>query len=116
MAEENNELQEEVVVTEVEVEELDGESNSLIWVSSLSSFSSWAVLVVFLLIVGLNVFGSIQQGMTFGLNVSTLYNVLNWLLLLSVGVSLFLVLQAIAKGILVLLDIQEFVTLGRRSE
>jgi hypothetical protein len=104
-------MEEEVVVKEevddVEAEEVDRTSNSLIWISSLSGFLSWAMLGVALILVGMSVYASFASGAGLGMNLSTLYSVLNWLLLLFVGASIFLILQMVSKSVFVLMDLQD---------
>lgn len=92
-----------------EKNELDRNGDSLVWISSVSSFVSWLVLVVFVGLVSMTVYGTFASGGQLGLDLNTLYTVLNWLLLLSIGLGMFLLLQAVSKGIWVLLDLQDHV-------
>lgn len=92
----------------VEVEEvIDEGSNSMIWISSLANIASWAILVVMVALVVISIIGALTSGGRLGINLGSFYTVLNWLLLLLVGVSLFLILQFVAKAVFVLLDIQD---------
>jgi hypothetical protein len=93
---------------EVEVVELDERSaDSLLWISSAANILSWIVLVAFAGIVGITVYGNIDAGLRLTLDLQSVYTVLNWVMLLSVGVSLFVILQAVAKGAMVLLGIHD---------
>ncbi len=84
---------------------LDRNSNSLIWISSLSNFFSWVVLVVFLALTAFQVYGTVLGGGRLGFNLNTLYTVINWLIFPVVGIAIFLLLQAGAKALLMLMDI-----------
>lgn len=94
-------------VTVVEKEdEVDQTSNSLVWVSSVAGFLSWAVLLVALVYTGLSVADTILSGGSrLGFNAFTLVSVLNWVIPLLVGGFFFVLLQWIAKSIFVMLDI-----------
>lgn len=93
---------------EVDVVEVDDRSaDSLLWISSAANVLSWIVLVAFAGIVGITVYGNLDAGLSLALDLQSVYTVLNWVMLLSVGVSLFVILQAVAKGAMVLLDIHD---------
>jgi hypothetical protein len=93
---------------EVDVVEVDDRSaDSLLWISSAANVLSWIVLVAFAGIVGITVYGNFDAGLSLRLDLQSVYTVLNWVMLLSVGVSLFVILQAVAKGAMVLLDIHD---------
>lgn len=84
-------------------------ANSMIWISSLSNFFSWVILVVLLGIGAFQIYGSVQQGVRFGLSgqqlLITVYTILNWLLFPMVAIAMFLLLQAASKVLLMLMDI-----------
>jgi hypothetical protein len=92
---------EEVEIVEVE----DRSADSLLWISSAGNVLSWIVLLAFVGIVGITVYGNLDAGLRLQFDLQSVYTVLNWLMLLSVGVSIFVLLQAASKGALVLLDI-----------
>lgn len=96
----------DVNIIQTDDEEESG-SNSMVWISSISSFFSWIALLVFVILTAFSVYGTLSQGVRLGLNLSTLYTIVNWLVLFVVGVSLFLILQAAAKALLILLDIRD---------
>jgi hypothetical protein len=100
-------MAEEFAVKETEEKsEIDRTGDAMIWISSLANFISWAILVVFVLLVGISVYAGVSsRGLT--MDLSSFYTVLNWLMLLLVGGALFVILQMVSKAVFVLLDIHD---------
>ncbi|MEN4040758.1 MAG: hypothetical protein ROW52_13540 [Anaerolineaceae bacterium] len=90
------------------IAEQDRRANMLLWISSAANVLSWIVLVIFAVWSGVLVYVQIAfGGWQPGIDVQSGYILLNSINELLMGVGLFVLLQAAAKGALVLLDIQE---------
>jgi hypothetical protein len=100
-------MAEEFAVKEIEEKsEVDRTGDAMIWISSLANFISWAVLLVFVLLVGISVYAGVSsRGLA--MDLSSFYTILNWLMLLLVGGALFVILQMVSKAVFVLLDIHD---------
>jgi hypothetical protein len=94
-------------VEEVEVVEVDERSaDSLLWISSAANVLSWIVLVVFIVWAGIQVYVQITiGGWQPALDIQAAYISLSILWQLLLGIGLFVLLQAVAKSSLVLLDL-----------
>jgi hypothetical protein len=93
---------EEVEVIEVE----DRSADSLLWISSAANVLSWIVLVVFVAWAGLQIYVSINfGGWQPAFDIQAAYVILNVAWNLFLGIAAFILLQATAKGAMVLLDI-----------
>jgi hypothetical protein len=94
---------------EVEIVEVDDRSaDSLLWISSAANVLSWIVLVIFLAWAGIQVYVQITfGGWVPAFDIQAGYILLNILWNLLLGIALFIILQAVSKGAMVLLDIYE---------
>jgi len=78
-------------------------------IAGWSRVISWIILAVVLVAVGLNVYQFVQYVVASkpAYNIQITNSILSMLFNLSFGVFFFLVLQAVAEGIYILLDIEE---------
>lgn len=96
-----------VEVEEVEIVEVDERSaDSLLWISSAANVLSWIVLVIFIIWAGIQVYVQINfGGWRPAFDIQAAYIILSILWNLLLGIGTFVILQAVAKGSMVLLDI-----------
>jgi hypothetical protein len=95
---------EDVEIVEVE----DRSADSLLWISSAANVLSWIVLVIYLVWAGYQVYVQITfGGWVPAFDIQAGYIVLNILWNLLLGIALFIIMQAVSKGAMVLLDIYE---------
>jgi hypothetical protein len=107
MDQETEQEVEEVEEEEVEVEEVEERSaNSLLWISSAANVLSWVILVIFIAWGGMLIYVQIAfGGWQPAFDVQSGYLFLSAINQLALGLGLFVLLQAVAKGSLVLLNI-----------